>query len=222
MESVNTWPVLATPEDDAVLGAAIVLPDHPQLAPESRGNLFDTTEIEEALLLHVHALSDAEREQATGRDPAVGEMLARALATTPEEILALHGRLRGCRCRPLPGAGADEVPAVGGPPAPVLTGLPAVGGPPAPVCRPDDVPGESADGRRGDVRRGATVVLRPGVDRDPFDRMLDGRRATLERIYLDYDDRVYLAVTVDDDPGQELMRETGRYLFFFANEVQTP
>jgi hypothetical protein len=68
--------------------------------------------------------------------------------------------------------------------------------------------------------RGATIVLRPGVDRDPFDRILDGRSATLERIYLDYDDRVYLAVTVDDDPGQELMRETGRYLFFFANEVE--
>jgi hypothetical protein len=27
-------------------------------------------------------------------------------------------------------------------------------------------------------------------------------------------------VTVDDDPGQELMRETGRYLFFFAGEVE--
>ena len=61
--NVNTWPVLATPDDDAVLGAAIVLPDHPQLAPESRGNLFDNTEIEEALLLHVHALTDAEREE---------------------------------------------------------------------------------------------------------------------------------------------------------------
>jgi|ERR1700704_1963552 hypothetical protein len=68
--------------------------------------------------------------------------------------------------------------------------------------------------------RGSTVMLRPGTDRDPFDKMLDGRSATLERIYVDVDDRVYLAVTVDDDPGQELMRETGRYLFFFANEVQ--
>ncbi len=48
-ESVNTWPVLATPADDAILGAAIVLPDHPRLAPESLGNLFDNTEIEEAL-----------------------------------------------------------------------------------------------------------------------------------------------------------------------------
>jgi len=39
-------------------------------------------------------------------------------------------------------------------------------------------------------------------------------------LYIDYDDRVHLAVTVDDDPGQQLMRETGRYLFFFANEVE--
>jgi hypothetical protein len=68
--------------------------------------------------------------------------------------------------------------------------------------------------------RGDTLVLRPGTDRDPYDRMLDGRRATVERIYIDYDDRVHLAVTVDDDPGQQLMRETGRYLFFFANEVE--
>ena len=50
--------------------------------------------------------------------------------------------------------------------------------------------------------------------------MLDGRRATIERIYVDYDGRVHLGVTVDDDPGQQLLRETGRYLFFFANEVE--
>ena len=50
-------------DDDAVVGAAIVLPDHPQIAPESRGGLFDSTEIEEALLLHVQVLSDGEREE---------------------------------------------------------------------------------------------------------------------------------------------------------------
>jgi hypothetical protein len=85
----------------------------------------------------------------------------------------------------------------------------------------DDVPGEeraTVDGIT--FKRGGTLVLRPGTDRDPYDKMLDGRQATIERIYLDYDDRVYLAVTVNDDPGQELMRETGRYLFFFANEVE--
>ncbi len=39
--------------------------------------------------------------------------------------------------------------------------------------------------------------------------MLDGRRATIERIFTDYDGKTHLGVTIDDDPGQELMRETG-------------
>jgi hypothetical protein len=93
-ESVNIWPVLATAVDDAVLGAPIVLPDHPQIAPESHGNLFDNTEIEEALVLHVHALSDSEREQAADQDPVVREMLERTLAVTPEQIIGLHSGLK--------------------------------------------------------------------------------------------------------------------------------
>src|SRR4029077_8918146 len=92
-ESVNTFAVLASAGDDAVLGRAIVLPDHPQIAPESRGGLFDSTEIEEALLLHVQALSDAEREQIERQDPAVRAMISRAASATPEEIIALHGRV---------------------------------------------------------------------------------------------------------------------------------
>ncbi len=185
-ESVNTWPVLATAADDAVLGAAIVLPDHPQISSSSRGNLFDNTEIEEALVLHVHALSDREREAAAGQDPAVREMLEQALAIAPEEIVGLHG-------------GLHEVP-----------------GPTA-----DDVPGEETATVGGvTFSRGGKLILRPGTDRDVYDRILDGREATIERIYLDFDDRVYLGVIVDDDPGKDLMRETGRYLFFFADEVE--
>ena len=91
--NVNTYPVLATEADDAVLGAAIVLPDHPQIAPESRGSLFDSTEIEEALLLHVLALSDGEREELAGADPAVKAMIERAVKATPQDIMALHGRV---------------------------------------------------------------------------------------------------------------------------------
>lgn len=192
-ESVNIWPVLASATDDTVLGAAIVLPDHPQLAPESHGSLFDNTEIEEALLLHIHSLTDAEREQAAARDPVVGEMLERALALGPEEILSLHGGLKT-----VPSANAAQD---------------------APGA--NDNPGEeraTVDGVT--FERGDKLLLKPGTDRDPYDRMLDGRLATLERIYVDFDDRVHLAVTVDDDPGQDLMRETGRYLFFRPGEVQ--
>ena len=75
-----------------LVGATIALPDHPQLAPESRGNLFDGTEIEEALLLHVMALSDGEREQVADGDPALREMVERAAAATPEDLVRLHGR----------------------------------------------------------------------------------------------------------------------------------
>ena len=91
--SENTFPVLATEADDTLLGATIVLPEHPQIAPESRGDLFDGTEIEEALLLHVLALSDDERASIERDDPAVRAMIERAAAATPAEILALHGRM---------------------------------------------------------------------------------------------------------------------------------
>jgi hypothetical protein len=192
--SINIFPVLATPDDRAVLGAGIVLPDHPRISEHSHGNLFDNTEIEEALVLHVQTLTDAERASAAAHDRVVGEMLERALALGPQEIMGLH-------------SGLTEV-GVGG-----IDSLRTRGA--------SEVRGEQhavLDGVR--YERGDTVVLRPGTERDPFDRMLDGRRATIERIYVDYDDRVHIGVTVDDDPGQELMRETGRYLFFFAGEVE--
>jgi hypothetical protein len=196
-----------------VLGAAIALPDHPQVSPESRGNLFDNTEIEEALVLHVHALTDDEREQAAGQDPVVREMLERALAVTPEEIIGLHSGLKSDtngvpHLELLDGGHADRF--AHRPPDPPSLGDGAA-----------DNPGEleaTVDGVT--FVRGAKLILKPGTDRDVYDRILDGRAATIERIYLGYDDRVYLGVTIDDDPGQQLMRETGRYLFFFANEVE--
>lgn len=189
LESVNTWPVLATDDDRTVLGAAIVLPDHPQLAPESRGSLFDGTEIEEALLLHVHSLSDAERAEIERGDPAVRAMVERAAAATPDELLRLHGRV-------------------------------TLRDPPAPSALPDLTGEESATVEGVTFHRGDKVRLRPGVDGDPYDRMLDGRVATIERILWDVEDKLYLGVTVDDDPGQDLLRETGRFLFFFPNEVE--
>jgi hypothetical protein len=69
-------------------------------------------------------------------------------------------------------------------------------------------------------RLGDKVVLRLGHHADPYDRLLDGRVATLERILVDYEDKLYFGVTIDDDPGQELMRETGRLHFFFTGELE--
>ena len=194
-DSVNTWPVLASAEDDVMIGAAIVLPDHPRIAPESRGNLFDNTEIEEALVLHVHALSDEERADIEEQDPAVKEMIERALTVTPDEITKLHGRIElrdpVTREPPQPSAAVRDP----------TRGLPEV----------------EVDGVL--FRRGGRVVVRPGVEADLQARMLEGRTVTLERIYRDYDGRVHLGVSVDE-PGHEVMRETGRFLWFFPAEVE--
>ena len=175
-----------------MLGATIVLPDHPKIAPESHGDLFDATEIEEALLLHVLALSDGERAAIAEQDPKVREMLARAEAAGPEEIARLRGRV-------------------------TVTDLP-----PAHRPGPADVAGEPAGrGRRRHLpaRREGPCCARASA-RAPQDGVWAGRRATIERIYRDYEDGVHIAVTVDDDPGQELMRDIGRYLYFKPAEVE--
>jgi len=85
----------------------------------------------------------------------------------------------------------------------------------------DPSAGEAEVEREGVVyRRGGKLLLRPGPEASLEARMVDGRTATIERIFVDYDGKVHLGVTVDGVPGQELMRETGRFLFFFPPEVE--
>jgi hypothetical protein len=84
-----------------------------------------------------------------------------------------------------------------------------------------ELPGEAQVVVEGvTYRLGDKVLLRLADRPDPYDQLLDGRVATVERIYFDYDDKLYFGVTIDDDPGQELMRETGRFLFFFTGELE--
>jgi hypothetical protein len=237
--SVNTFPVLATPEDDVILGAAIMLHDHPQIAPESKGSLFDSTEIEEALLLHLLALSNEEVESIAEQDPTVREMLQRAIQTTPEEFQQLRGRVTvqepgidfasigPVSCSPV-GSQAIASSSPGGSEHRAAGAMP-------PLLRfdvdgnelPLEVPtvGDELRGERELVvegvmyRLGDHVRLRPMPGRNAQDHLLDGRTATIERIYIDYSDVVHLCVTVDSDPGQELMRDIGRYLYFKPDEV---
>ena len=211
-ENVNAWPVLASPDDDAVLGAAILLPDHPRISPQSNVNFFDNTEIEEALVLHVQALSDEERAAIDEQDPAVREMIERAEATTQEDLLNLHGLMK-----PTDPAEGIVFPEWTEPEAGQEIEPPVRPPPPGPA----DTAGEDEYVVGGKtVKRGGKVVLRPGTEGDPYDRMMDGRTATVERIYLDYDGKVYFGVSIDDDPMREILRETGRFLFFFVDEVE--
>jgi hypothetical protein len=73
-----------------------------------------------------------------------------------------------------------------------------------------------------EIRRGDRVRLRPRGRADILDLALAGKTATVEAIEEDYDGRVYLAVTVDEDPGRDLgkLRQPGHRFFFQPGEVE--
>ena len=77
---------------------------------------------------------------------------------------------------------------------------------------------------RGDaeIHVGDKVVLRPGGRADIFDMALAGKVATVESIEQDFEDRAFVAVVVDDDPGRDLgmLRQPGHRFFFSVDEVE--
>jgi hydrogenase maturation protease len=95
-DNAGAWPVLAGPDGDrhTVLSAPIILYDHPRIAPESPGDLFDSTEIDQLLTLSVLALGDRERQEIRDGDPRAREILDRCAGLTPAELMRLHGIMR--------------------------------------------------------------------------------------------------------------------------------
>ena len=86
--NVGTWPVLVG--EDAMLSAPIILEDHPRIAPESPGDLFDGGEIDGLLALNILALTDAEKAEMRA-DPRTREILERTEALTEEQLWKLSG-----------------------------------------------------------------------------------------------------------------------------------
>jgi hypothetical protein len=72
------------------------------------------------------------------------------------------------------------------------------------------------------LKRGDRVRLRPKPGGDVFDVVLNGRTAIIESIEQDFDDRIHVAVVIEDDPGRDLgvMRQPGHRFFFSAEEVE--
>ncbi|MER7935754.1 MULTISPECIES: hypothetical protein [unclassified Streptomyces] len=203
-----TFPVLGgappavSPADGSVsallLSSPIILPDHPQVAPESPGDLHDAGEIDEILTLRTMLLTDQEKREARATDPRAAEILDRVDTMPPEVLGRLHGAIRSLK----PAAnrpawwqeGADE----GLSPATdtVLVGAVRVGG-------------------------GSAVRLRPrGRGADAQDMFLAGRSATVAAVFHDVDGSTHLAVTVDDDPAAELHGWYGRFHYFRPDEVE--
>ena len=90
------FPVLAgdPAQQTAMLLSPIILYDYPQIAPESRGDFFDSSEIDELLTLRVLTLSDAEKQEIKRTSPHAREILKRTESTTTEEVLKMHGVFR--------------------------------------------------------------------------------------------------------------------------------
>ena len=74
-----------------MLASPIILEDHPRIAPESPGDLFDGGEIDEMLVLNILALTDEEKAEMRASDPRARAILERTEALTPEQLMRLHG-----------------------------------------------------------------------------------------------------------------------------------
>ena len=98
-ENLKTWPVLVGEEGDrsTMLSSPIILYDYPQIAPESPGDLFDGTEIDQMLILNVLNLTDEEKEEMRASDPRGREILERCESLSPEELMRLNGTFRDIR-----------------------------------------------------------------------------------------------------------------------------
>jgi hypothetical protein len=190
--------------DDVVLSSPIILYDHPAVAPESQGDMFDATEIDEILALRVLTLTDEEKREARGTDPRSAAVVDRCDAMAPEAFEALHGTFRSIRFT----ESGDEAEL-----APLPWWEPAV-----------DASFDPWSDRvwigPHHVGKGTPVTLRPSGRGDAQDLFIDGRTATVAGVFHDVDGDVHLAVVVDDDQATELHQWHGRYLYFRPEEVE--
>jgi hypothetical protein len=244
-QNAGTWPVLAGPDDcrDLMLSSPVILYDHPEVAAESAGDLFDATEIDEILTLRTLTLTDAEKRQARATDSRAAELMDRLDGLPPEMLDRMHGAIRYLRSAP---AGAAARSAGAGPAGagPAGAGRPAAAAEPAAGDEDIDWPGPQVTDRPsvpwwdpgsdasvspetdyvlvGGVRvaRGSRVLMQPGARRaDAQDLFLTGREAIVEAVLQDVDGQVHLAVTPVDDPAADLQRNHGRFLYFAPDEV---
>jgi hypothetical protein len=211
--NIHTWPVLVGEDGakDTMLSSPIILYDYPQIAPESPGELFDGTEIDEILSLRTMALTEDEKREARATDSRAAQVIDRVDSMPPEMMDRLHGAIRYLR-----GTGGGE----SSPPAGTQesTGVPwwdpGIDGSVSPESDVVWIRGVAVCG-------GSRVRLRPGARRaDAQDLFLEDRTAKVEAVVSDVDDETYLAVTLEDDPAADLQQAHGRFLYFRPDEVE--
>jgi hypothetical protein len=227
--NIGTWPVLAGPAEcrDLMLSSPVILYDHPEIAAESAGDLFDATEIDEILTLRTLALTDAEKREARATDPRAAQLMDRMDSMPPEMLERMHGAIRYLKSVPGHAAPPHPPPEPGFPAGPDdLLGEPILNRPQVPWWDPGADTSVSPetdhviiDGVR--VARGSRVTMRPGSRRaDAQDLFLAGRTAVVEAVLHDVDGLVHVAVTPEHDPAADLQRSHGRFLYFAPDEIE--
>jgi hypothetical protein len=194
--NIGLWPILVGGEGerDMMLASPIILYDYPQIAPESAGPLFDGTEIDEILTLRILTMTDEEKREMRHVDERARQLLERTEALPANDLLNMHGVMRTA-----PASESEFNDFFG-----ANTRLETV--PVAGVC----------------VRKGDRVRIRPKARADAMDMALSGKMAVIEAIEQDLEQRVHLALVLDEDPGRELglARQTGHRFFFGVEEVE--
>jgi len=97
--NVGVFPVLVggDGERDTMMASPIILYDYPQIAPESAGELFDGTEIDEILSLRILTLTEEEKAEMRSSDERSRLILDRTESIPVEQFMKLHGVLRDVR-----------------------------------------------------------------------------------------------------------------------------
>ncbi|MET4926127.1 hypothetical protein P3L51_27890, partial [Streptomyces sp. PSRA5] len=216
------WPVLAGAKGstDTVLGAPIILYDHPEVAEQSAGALFDSTEIDEILTLRVMTMTDEEKAEARATDPRAREIIDRCDAMSPADLQQLHGLLRDPRADPRADSRPDPCPDPRDAHGDLRDAEPAAfdtGGAPwwDPAADAAVSPGSDAvviDGVA--VAKGSLVRVHPSRRADAQDLFFAGQVARVTAVLSDVDGGVHVALVLVDDPAADMHDWYGRYFYF--------
>jgi hypothetical protein len=214
------WPVMVgeAGRRDVILASPIILYDYPTIAPESPGDLFDGTEIDEILTLRTMTLTDEEKAEARATDERARKLMDRIDSMPPEMLDKLHGAIR--YLGETPGTGTRS-PGTRREPDSIET----ITTPGTPWWDPgaDASVNPETDSvliAGVEVAKGSQVLLTPGLRRaDAQDMFLAGRTATVAAVLLDVDGNTHVAVTLDDDPGAEISALHGRFRYFSPEEL---
>jgi hypothetical protein len=203
------FPVLAGPAGarDLMLISPIILYDHPEIAEQSEGALFDSTEIDEILTLRVMTMTDEEKATARATDPLAAQIIDRCDSMSPEAMLNLHGVLRN------PHAGNEGPELIPEVPEGVDWWDPTADN----AVRPE-IDAVLVNGVR--VTRGSRVRLRPSRRADAQDVFFADRIARVTSVHETVDGDKHVGVVLEDDPAADLHDWYGRYLYFAPDEIE--